>query len=202
MQYTFLALGDSYTIGEQVQLNSNFPYQTCQLLREKFKDIHLFTAPEIHAKTGWTTDELSAHLKQQILLPKYDFVTLLIGVNNQYRGRSVENFSMEFEALLQQAIQFAGGNKQRTFVLSIPDWGVTPFAEGRDRQNIAQEIDHYNDTCKTITLSKGVNFIDITTSQREDGNKPAFLTEDELHHSANEYQKWAEQLSESIAATI
>jgi lysophospholipase L1-like esterase len=202
MEYTFLALGDSYTIGEQVQLNSNFPYQTCQLLRKKFKDIHLFTAPEIHAKTGWTTDELSAHLKQQILLPKYDFVTLLIGVNNQYRGRSVENFSLEFEALLQQAIQFAGGNKQRIFVLSIPDWGVTPFAEGRDRQNIAQEIDQYNDTCKTITLSKGVNFIDITTSQREDGNKPAFLTEDGLHHSANEYQKWAEQLSQSIAATI
>jgi lysophospholipase L1-like esterase len=202
MEYTFLALGDSYTIGEQVQLNTNFPYQTCQLLRRKFKDIHLFTAPEIHAKTGWTTDELGAHLKQQILLPKYDFVTLLIGVNNQYRGRSVENFSMEFEVLLQQAIQFAGGNKQRTFVLSIPDWGVTPFAEGRDRQNIAQEIDQYNDTCKTITLSNGVNFIDITTSQREDGNKPAFLTEDELHHSANEYQKWAEQLSESIAATI
>jgi lysophospholipase L1-like esterase len=202
MEYTFLALGDSYTIGEQVQLNSNFPYQTCQLLRKKFKDIHLFTAPEIHAKTGWTTDELSAHLKQQILLPKYDFVTLLIGVNNQYRGRSVENFSIEFEALLQQAIQFAGGNKQRTFVLSIPDWGVTPFAEGRDRQNIAQEIDQYNDTCKTITLSQGVNFIDITTSQREDGNKPAFLTEDELHHSASEYQKWAEQLSQSIAATI
>lgn len=202
MEYTFLALGDSYTIGEQVQLNSNFPYQTCQLLRKKFKDIHLFTAPEIHAKTGWTTDELSAHLKQQILLPKYDFVTLLIGVNNQYRGRSVENFSLEFEALLQQAIQFAGGNKQRIFVLSIPDWGVTPFAEGRDRQQIAKEIDQYNDTCKTITLSKGVNFIDITTSQREDGNKPAFLTEDELHHSANEYQKWAEQLSQSIAATI
>ena len=202
MEYTFLALGDSYTIGEQVQLNSNFPYQTCQLLRKKFKDIHLFTVPEIHAKTGWTTDELSAHLKQQILLPKYDFVTLLIGVNNQYRGRSVENFSLEFEALLQQAIQFAGGNKQRIFVLSIPDWGVTPFAEGRDRQNIAQEIDQYNDTCKTITLSKGVNFIDITTSQREDGNKPAFLTEDGLHHSANEYQKWAEQLSQSIAATI
>lgn len=202
MEYTFLALGDSYTIGEQVQLNSNFPYQTCQLLRKKFKDIHLFTAPEIHAKTGWTTDELSAHLKQQILLPKYDFVTLLIGVNNQYRGRSVENFSSEFEGLLEQAIQFAGENKQRVFVLSIPDWGVTPFAEGRDRQQIAKEIDHYNEACQTITQSKGCCFIDITTSQREDGNKSDFLTEDKLHHSGNEYSKWAKLLAEKISATI
>ena len=202
MEYTFLALGDSYTIGEQVQLSSNFPYLTCQLLRKKFKGLHLFAAPEIHAKTGWTTDELDAHLKQNLLLPKYDIVTLLIGVNNQYRGRSVENYTLEFEGLLQQAIQFAGGNKQRVFVLSIPDWGVTPFAEGRDRQQIAKEIDLYNAACKKITLSNDCTFIDITTSQRLDGNNPEFLTEDRLHHSAKEYQKWAEQLSECIVHTI
>jgi lysophospholipase L1-like esterase len=202
MEYTFLALGDSYTIGEQAPLSLNFPYLTCQLLRRKFEGKHQFMAPEIHAKTGWTTDELEAHIEQTVFLPKYDIITLLIGVNNQYRGRSVENYATEFEGLLQRAIGFADGNHLRVFVLSIPDWGVTPFAEGRDRQKIAQEIDQYNDTCKTITLSKGLNFIDITTSQREDGNKPAFLTEDGLHHSANEYQKWAEQLSQSIAATI
>lgn len=202
MEYTFLALGDSYTIGEQVQLNTNFPYQTCQILRKKYKEAHSFHAPEIHAKTGWTTDELDAHLNLQMLSPKYDIVSLLIGVNNQYRGRSVEDFSIEFEGLLQQAIQYAGGNNQRVFVLSIPDWGVTPFAEGRDRQKIAQEIDLYNNACKSIALSHDVCFIDITTAQREDGNKPAFLTEDGLHHSANEYQKWAEQLSQKIAASL
>jgi len=202
MEYTFLALGDSYTIGEQVQLNANFPYQTCQLLRKKYGGQHQFFAPEIHAKTGWTTDELEAHIQQTVFLPKYDIVTLLIGVNNQYRGRSVENYSVEFEGLIQQAIQFAGENKQRVFVLSIPDWGVTPFAEGRDRQQIAMEIDQYNEACQNITLSKGCCFIDITASQREDGDKSDFLTEDKLHHSGNEYSKWAKLLAEKISATI
>jgi lysophospholipase L1-like esterase len=202
MQFTFLALGDSYTIGELVPLHQNFPYQTCQLLRKKFLDEHSFQAPEIHAKTGWTTDELEANIQQTVFLPKYDIVTLLIGVNNQYRGRSVENYSVEFEGLIQQAIRFAGDNKQRVFVLSIPDWGVTPFAEGRDRQQIAKEIDQYNEACQTITQSKGCCFIDITASQREDGDKSDFLTEDKLHHSGNEYSKWAKLLAEKISATI
>ena len=202
MEFTFLALGDSYTIGEQVQLSSSFPYLTCQLLRKKYAGQHHFFAPEIHAKTGWTTDELAAHIQQNTFLPRYDLVSLLIGVNNQYRGRSVENFTSEFEGLLEQAIRFAGDDKQRVFVLSIPDWGVTPFAEGRDRQQIAKEIDQYNEACQTTTQSKGCCFIDITTSQREDGNKPDFLTEDKLHHSVNEYSKWAEQLAEKISAFI
>lgn len=202
MEHAFLALGDSYTIGELVPLHDNFPYQTCQLLRKKFLDEHTFQAPEIVAKTGWTTDELQSQINQTSFLKRYDIVSLLIGVNNQYRGRTVDNYATEFEQLLQQAIAFAEGQQHRVFVLSIPDWGVTPFAEGRDRQAIADEIDQYNNACKTITQRMGCMFIDITSSQRADGNIKEFLAEDGLHPSGKEYQKWAIKLADCISKSL
>ena len=139
--YSYLALGDSYTIGEQVAFAENFPNQTVLQLR---KAGFTFSAAEIIAKTGWTTDELDAAIDVANILKQYDIVSLLIGVNNQYRGRSVNNFKIEFEHLLQRAIQFAGNKPHRIFVLSIPDWGVTPFADGRDRKQIADEIDQHS----------------------------------------------------------
>jgi len=202
MEYAFLALGDSYTIGELVPLHDNFPYQTCQLLRKKFVDEHSFQAPEIVAKTGWTTDELQSQINQISFLERYDIVTLLIGVNNQYRGRTVDNYATEFEQLLQQAIAFADGQQHRVFVLSIPDWGVTPFAEGRDRDNIAFEINKYNDACESITKSFGCTFIDITTSQRADDKIKEFFAEDGLHPSGKEYQKWAIKLADCISKSL
>ena len=202
MTYTYLALGDSYTIGEQVPLHESFPYQTIQLLRNHFGNQHQFIAPEIVAKTGWTTDELSAQISATTFFKQYDFVSLLIGVNNQYRGRSVENFKPEFEDLLEKAIAFAGGNSQHVFVISIPDWGVTPFAAERDIHKIAEEIDDYNKACNEIALAHRCHFIDITTSQRADGTNPDFLAGDGLHPSGKECAKWAKLLFNGVSELV
>ena len=193
--YTYLALGDSYTIGEQVKINESFPYQTVYWLRQQ--NLH-FTAPEIIASTGFTTDELNAAIEETVLLPQYDFVSLLIGVNNQYRGRLVKDFEPDFEMLLNRAIHFAGNNPAHVFVLSIPDWGVTPFAAGSDKPTIAKAIDAFNAVCKRSAEKKQAHYIDITQSQRADGSNEFFLTGDKLHPSAKEYSKWASELSSQI----
>ncbi len=185
---TYLALGDSYTIGEQVLLSESFPYQVVQLLRKKNIEI---AAPEIIAKTGWTTDDLNAAIQENIFLKQYDFVSLLIGVNNQYRGRAVEEYETEFNFLLEQAVELAGNDSTKVFVLSIPDWGVTSFAVDRDVAKIANEIDEYNATCKKITLQQNCTYIDITTSQRIDAHNDEMLASDGLHPSGKEYEKWA-----------
>jgi lysophospholipase L1-like esterase len=194
---SYLALGDSYTIGEQVLLADSFPYQTVQFLRRSDSKFN-FNAPEIIAKTGWTTDELSSAISQTTLLPKYDFISLLIGVNNQYRGRTVENYKEEFESLLQKAIRFAGDEPNHVFVLSIPDWSITPFAAQRDINTIAKEIDAYNSACKFVTEGLHCHYLDITTSLRYDGKNPDFIALDGLHPSGREYAKWAAKLSEAV----
>jgi hypothetical protein len=127
--YTYLALGDSYTIGESVLIQKSFPYQTVQLLRRQG---YHFSAPEIVAKTGWTTDELEEGIKDHEFLAKYDFVSLLIGVNNQYRGRDVMLYKMEFEELLKKALSFVHNKSSHVIVVSIPDYSVTPFAQSKD----------------------------------------------------------------------
>lgn len=197
--FSYLALGDSYTIGEQVLLSESFPYQTVQLLRKKGIEI---SAPEIIAKTGWTTDELYAALEQTEFLKSYDFVSLLIGVNNQYRGRTADQYRIEFEALLKQALVFAGNNAHRVFVLSIPDWGITPFAITRDTKQIAKEIDEYNGAGKEITEQYNCTFIDITEGQKAEGNNAEMLAEDGLHPSGKEYAKWAAKLAGAIKKAI
>ena len=189
---TYLALGDSYTIGEQVLVEENFPNQTVALLNGKL------SIPQIIATTGWTTDELDAAITAANITTTFDIVSLLIGVNNQYRERTVNNFEIEFEHLLQRAIAFANNNSTHVVVLSIPDWGVTPFAEGRDREKIAREIDAYNLVCKIAAQKFNTHFIDITTAQRLDGNKEEFLAADKLHPSGKEYTKWAKRLAEKI----
>jgi lysophospholipase L1-like esterase len=199
MTYSYLALGDSYTIGESVLLIESFPYQTVQILRKTGFNFH---SPEIIAKTGWTTDELQSAIDKYKFLPSYDFVTLLIGVNNQYRGRTVENYRLEFENLLQQAIRFTGGKKDHVIVISIPDWGATPFAAGRDRKKIADEIDDYNGANKSIAEKYGVKYIDITPGTREASGDPALVAVDGLHPSAKEYKRWAEKLAEIIKSNL
>jgi len=188
---TYLALGDSYTIGEKVLVEENFPNQTVALLNGKL------SIPQIIATTGWTTDELDAAITAANITT-FDIVSLLIGVNNQYRERTVNNFEIEFERLLQRAIAFTNNNSTHVVVLSIPDWGVTPFAEGRDSKKIATEIDAYNLVCKMAAQKFNTHFIDITTAQRLDGNKEEFLAADKLHPSGKEYKKWAERLAEKI----
>lgn len=197
--YSYLALGDSYTIGEQVRIHESFPYQTVQLLR---KQGFSFYAPEIVAVTGFTTDELNELINDTVLQHNYDFVSLLIGVNNQYRGRSIDDFKAEFEELLNTAIQFSGNKPGNVTVMSIPDWGVTPFAAGRNRVQIAKEIDAYNAVCKIISEKYQTHFIDITASQRKDGEQDDFLAPDKLHPSGKEYAKWAAQVSGQIIKAI
>ena len=178
--YTYLALGDSYTIGEQVPATDNFPNQTTRMLRASGIEV---TDPVIIATTGWTTDELAASIREHNIRDTFSFVTLLIGVNNQYRGRSIENYEEEFLQLLNTAIAFAGNNSNSVFVLSIPDWGVTPFAADRDRAKVASEIDAYNASCRRIAISKGCHHLDITDSTRVHGNDADYLVADELHPS-------------------
>ncbi len=197
--YTYLALGDSYTIGEQVPFAQNFPNQTVQQLRKTGLQMH---APEIIAKTAWTTDELQKAIEETFVLNQYDFVSLLIGVNNQYRGRNLAEFEQQFNVLLKKAIELSGDRPNRVFILSIPDWGITPFAEGKDRDKIAEEIDRFNRVCETAALDAGCYFIDITKSQRSDGQNKEFLAPDLLHPTGKEYEKWATILSTAIIKSI
>jgi len=190
--HTFLALGDSYTIGQSVLPTENFPGQTVQLLKNSGFE---FKPAEIVATTGWTTDELQTNINNHSFNPPYDIVTLLIGVNNQYRGRPVDTYKPEFENLLKQAIQFAGGKADHVIVISIPDWGVTPFASGRDRDQIAREIDQYNAANKIISENYKVHYIDITPWTREAANDLSLIAGDGLHPSAKEYKRWAEKIS-------
>lgn len=197
--YSYLALGDSYTIGEQVDLVKSFPYQTVQLLR---KAGLRFYAPEIIATTGWATDQLRLAIDENILLSSYDFVSLLIGVNNQYQGRSAEEFRVHFRMLLELAIQRADGIANNVIVLSIPDWGITPFAIHHSPEKIRSEIDMYNFICQAEAEHFQTNFLDITTAQRHDANSTEYLAPDMLHPSGREYFKWAEQLSSKIMTTL
>lgn len=197
--HTYLALGDSYTIGEQVSSEENFPHQTVRMLRNKGTEV---TEPVIIATTGWTTDELAASIREHNITDTFSFVSLLIGVNNQYRGRSVDDFRGEFLQLLNTAVGFAGGKKERVFVLSIPDWGVTPFAEGKDRAQIAKDIDAYNAVCKEIAEQNGCHFIEITESTRANAANPDFLVADALHPSGREYAIWARRLADSVSEQL
>ncbi len=194
-QYFYLALGDSYTIGESVPATENFPNQVVSML---LNNAIAFQQARIIAKTGWTTDELETGIvaanTANPLRPSYDFVSLLIGVNNQYRGRTVDNYKSEFEELLKKAIQYAGGEANHVIVISIPDWGVTPFASSRDRAQIAAEIDTYNAANKQIALQYNVQYINITPWTREAAIDNSLLANDGLHPSGKEYKRWAESI--------
>ena len=184
----YLALGDSYTIGEAVEESGRWPVQLARALREE--DRIPLAAPRIIATTGWTTDELSAAMDAAEPLGEWDFVTLLIGVNNQYRGRPADEFGREFDALLQRAIALAGGRGERVLVMTIPDWGVTPFGakSGRDRMQIARELDAYNATVAEVSARRGVEVADIAPISRERGAQ--LVAEDGLHPSAELYAEW------------
>jgi lysophospholipase L1-like esterase len=194
MTATFLALGDSYTIGEGVVAVERWPNQLVAELRKRGVDI---AEPRIIAKTGWTTDELNAAIDSERVQDTFDLVTLLIGVNNQYRGRDSENYRLEFRSLLSRAIHFAGGDARRVIVVSIPDWGVTPFAVARDRARIAAEIDAFNRINRDVTMKAGARYADVTPMSREGAS---MVVNDGLHPSAAMYARWtAAILPEAIA---
>lgn len=189
---TYLALGDSYTIGEAVPEPGRWPVQLAARLG--------WAAPQIVAQTGWTTDELSLAIDAAALAPAYDRVSLLIGVNNQYRGRTVANYAAEFRVLLDRAVALAGGDAKRAFVVSIPDWGVTAFAarDGRGRTRIGREIDAFNAAARTACDRRGVAFVDITPTSRDRGGDPAMLAADGLHPSAAMYARWVDDIVHTL----
>jgi lysophospholipase L1-like esterase len=187
--YRFLALGDSYTIGESVQESDRWPVQLAAALRQRNLTVD---DPLIIARTGWTTDELNAGIDQAQPQGTFDLVTLLIGVNNQYRGRDAEEYRREFVGLLQRAISFAGGDPSRVIVVSIPDWGVMPFAEGRERGQIAREIDAFNAINWEETVRAKAQYVDITPISREAVRRPELIASDGLHPSAVQYRLWVE----------
>ena len=195
-KYRFLALGDSYTIGEAVPENECWPMQLVEMLNAAGKP---FSKPQIIATTGWTTDELIAAIKIENPQGPFDLVSLLIGVNNQYRGYSKEIYAKEIEDLLDQAIDFAGKITNHVVVVSIPDWGATPFAKDRNREEIAKQIDEYNTINREISLQKGVHYVDITPGSRLSLSDYSLVTTDELHPSGKEYLKWTEEIYKIVA---
>ncbi|WP_439489734.1 SGNH/GDSL hydrolase family protein [Algoriphagus sp.] len=196
---TYLALGDSYTIGEGVSDSGRYPSQLIAKLNSGTSSA--WAAPKVVAQTGWTVDELDRGINSaSIENSTYDLVTLSIGVNNQYRGYPISRFEKEFEAMLLRAIGFAGVNSKKVVVLSIPDWGITPFAQqsGRDQNKIADEIDAYNSIKEAICQKHEVKYIDITQDYRTVGAQAEMLAADGLHPSTSLYQRWTEKLFEQV----
>jgi lysophospholipase L1-like esterase len=192
MGRSYLALGDSYTIGEAVAEDLRWPVQLVARLNRR--EFH-FDPPEIIATTGWTTDELAAAMDAKYPVgtrADFDLVSLLIGVNNQYRGRALDEYREQFGALLERALALAGDDPQRVIVLAIPDWGVTPFGakSGRDTAQIARELDAFNAAAAGIAQAHNVRFVDTSAVSRERGS--AWVAEDGLHPSGALYAAWAE----------
>ena len=202
-KYTMLCLGDSYTIGESVAEHERFPMQTVELL--KHEGIN-FDKPTIIAKTGRTTDELTAAIKEANYTAPAEgtYVTLLIGVNNQYRDRDAEEYRKEFIELLKTALHYAHGKSEHVFVLSIPDWGMTPFAEKdkRTREQIGKAIDLFNAINKEEAIKAHAHYIDITPISRQVNIHPDFVAGDGLHPSGKMYTEWAKLLAAKMKAVI
>lgn len=189
-----LALGDSYTIGESVPPEDRWVAQWAEAMTAAG---HAIERPvHVIAQTGWTTDELAAEIARRMPLGQWDLVTLLVGVNNQYRGRSVDEYRGEFDALLETAVDLAGGRADHVQALSIPDWGQTPFgaASGRDLGAVGREIDAFNAAARERCERRAVAFLDITGLTRAHSREPAMHADDGLHPSAALYRLWAEAL--------
>ncbi len=189
-QLNYLALGDSYTIGESVSTADNFPSQLVAQLQSKGLIIN---PPTVIAQTGWTTADLKAAIIASGVIQKFNFVTLLIGVNNQYRGESEATYRKEFKELLQTALNYTSNEKTHVFVVSIPDWGVTPFAKqsARNQQTISKEIDVFNAINKEETLALGISYTDITPASKNAAYDLSLIASDGLHPSAKMYNGWA-----------
>jgi lysophospholipase L1-like esterase len=183
----YLALGDSYTIGESVDEAERWPNQLADFLKAG----GMPTEVTLIARTGWTTKELWEGIQAQKIDPPYDLVSLLIGVNNQYRGYDINEYREQFVLLLNKSIEYAGGNSKRVIVLSIPDWGVTPFAHGQGGERVAREIDTFNAVNHEETKKAGAIYVDVTPISREAAHDSTLIASDGLHPSGKMYVEWA-----------
>ncbi len=196
---TYLALGDSYTIGQSVSQPERFPAQTTARLREQGLAV---ADPVYIAQTGWTTRNLQNAIAAENPPPTFDVVSLLIGVNDQYQRMDTGGYAQRFTVLLEKAIQLARGDKSHVFVLSIPDYSVTPFVTDAEKERVRREVDLFNGINKRITEIFGISYTDITPSSREGATNPALIASDGLHPSGSEYRKWAEMLAPKIKAAL
>ncbi|HEY5691380.1 MAG TPA: SGNH/GDSL hydrolase family protein [Cyclobacteriaceae bacterium] len=190
----FLALGDSYTIGESVAEEDRWPVQLAKALTEKGI---IVGKPKIIAVTGWRTDNLRNGIEIAQLQNQYDLVSLLIGVNNQYQGKSADEYAIQFEELLKMAVQFAKGREENVFVVSIPDYGFTPFGKPK-KEKITKELDDFNAINKRITESYGITYINITDISRKGLEHPDLVATDGLHPSVKQYTLWVERILENL----
>lgn len=195
---TFLALGDSYTIGEGVPEAERWPNQLADSLRKMGAVID---TPLIIAKTGWTTDELSRGIDAAAPQGTYSIVSLLIGVNNQYRGRDTAEYRTQLKALMLRAIGFCG-TPSRVLVVSIPDWGVTPFATGRNRESISRQIDAFNSIKGEVAAELGCPYFYITDLTRAAGFDNSLLAPDGLHPSGKLYAQWVERMLPAVKSIL
>lgn len=192
--FSYLALGDSYTIGERVPEGERYPNQLADSLKLRGIDL----APvDIVARTGWTTDELDEGINARTdLQDTYDLVSLLIGVNNQFRGWPIDEYEEEFRGLLDRAIAFAGGEKDRVFIISIPDYAFTPYGGGRTE--ISEGIDAFNAVNQAISEEYEISYFNITPISREGLDKPELVASDGLHPSGAQYARWVNLFVESV----
>lgn len=196
---SYLALGDSYTIGESVAEQERFPVILASELEEAGVEV---AGPEIIARTGWTTGDLLKAIEQADLSGEsFDLVSLLIGVNNQFRGRSQEEYAGEFRLLLNKAIALAGGKKENVFVVSIPDYGYTPYGSSR-QEAISEQIDLFNAINKEITAETGVKYFNITPISRQGLESTELVANDGLHPSGIMYQLWVDLMFEEVLAMV
>jgi len=198
-EITYLALGDSYTIGESVDPSMRWPVQLVDSLK---KDSVNIADADIIARTGWTTDELMSGIESENPGNDYDLVSLLIGVNNQYRGRDIYNFREELVELIDIAIKSANNVADNVIVLSIPDWGVMPFASGRDRDKIAEEIDAFNNVVKEECNYAAIKFFDITEISRRAAYDPSLVAGDGLHPSGKMYGLWVDKIYSHVSELL
>jgi len=198
----YLALGDSYTVGESVAEAERWPNQLVDSLRVRIGAHHDVLDASIVATTGWTTANLDAGMDAaQVDTAEWDLVSLLIGVNNQYQGLSIEAYAVEFSALLERAIALAGGDADRVFVVSIPDYGYTPFGVN-NQSTISAELAQFNDTCQARTLERGVAHFDITPISQEWPETPGLVAADGLHPSGVQYGRWVASFADEVAGLL
>src|SRR6266508_1603611 len=188
--FRYLALGDSYTIGESVSAEDRWPNQLAKLLEAK----GIQTEVTMIARTGWTVDELWDGIQANPPEGTYDVVTLLIGVNDQYRGYPVDRYREDFHFMLSKAIEYAGGNPNKVVVLSIPDWGFTPFAADRNREFVSRQIDEFNSVNLDETRNAGAHYVDVTEISRMSMDHSELIAGDGLHPSGKMYTMWAEKV--------
>jgi len=198
-KYSYLALGDSYTIGESVIETERWPVQLAEQLRDRG---YKMAAPKIIAKTGWTTEDLLRGMENELNIQRdFDLVSILIGVNNQYQGKPLSEYEEDLRTIFRKAVNHSKTLEKGVFALSIPDYGYTPFGAA-NQEEISAEIDRFNGTYRRIAEEFNVPFYNITPISREAGDNPDLIASDGLHPSGLMYQMWVDQIVNQVSEKL